>query len=197
MCIARPVAATKGGYQLEEAIAQQFGEFRAGKPMLPKYRRIFAKVRDLLTRFGNWLRGQGFNSVESIFARVESGKVGRRAGERADGGEARYAAGEMQPPASIEERASVVVTPRWIGLSPSMWISARPCIGLKSAGFRSSGVILATQPSASPTAGAFHTSSRVAILKGATARPLREQWWRRSRAARSARPTIGQTGNAE
>ncbi len=46
--------------------------------MLPKYRRIFAKVRDFLTRLGNALRGLGFHSVESIFAKVESGEVGRR-----------------------------------------------------------------------------------------------------------------------
>ena len=88
------------------AIAQMFGEFRAGNPMLPRYRRIFAKVRDFLTRLANALRGLGFNSVESIFAKVESGAVGRRPegyGMRAAEGEARYAADEMQMPASVEE----------------------------------------------------------------------------------------------
>ena len=81
--------------QLEEAIAQAFAEFQQGKPMLPKYRRIFAKVRDLLTRFANALRGLGFNSAESIFERVESGEVGRRPeGFSEMTGEARYAAAD-------------------------------------------------------------------------------------------------------
>ena len=51
--------------QIEEAIAQFFAEFQQGKAMLPRYRRIFAKVRDFLTRFGNALRGMGFTSAES------------------------------------------------------------------------------------------------------------------------------------
>jgi len=106
--------------QMEEAIAQFFAEFRQGGKMLPRYRRIFAKVRDFLTRLGNALRGLGFHSVESIFAKVESGEVGRRSvGNSSSGsqyetdyltggrGGARYARGPVDM-----ERADVPVHPR-------------------------------------------------------------------------------------
>ncbi len=98
--------------QVEEWVAQKFGEFRAGKAMLPKYRRVFAKVRDLLTRFANALRGLGFTSAESIFERVERGEVGGRPGEATGADEARYAAADP-----MDKRVPIVeVAPRFADL---------------------------------------------------------------------------------
>jgi hypothetical protein len=90
--------------------------------MLPRYRRVWARLKDLLMRLRNWLRGQGFSGMASLFdrfapqtaeelyERIESGAVGRRPfgyGERAGEGGARYAVGPIDM-----ERAEVSVHPK-------------------------------------------------------------------------------------
>lgn len=77
----------------EEAVAQAFAEWThgtgrgpargqaKGQPLpglVPAVRRAFARIRDLLTRLANALRGMGFTSAESIFRSIERGEVGRR-----------------------------------------------------------------------------------------------------------------------
>jgi hypothetical protein len=37
--------------------------------MLPRYRRVWARLKDLLMRLRNWLRGQGFSGMASLFDR--------------------------------------------------------------------------------------------------------------------------------
>jgi hypothetical protein len=62
----------------EESIAYAFGDFRAGGKFLPKYRRIFARIRNFLRRMGNMVRGMGFQTAEDIFGKVEYGTVAKR-----------------------------------------------------------------------------------------------------------------------
>ncbi|SUS08726.1 hypothetical protein DF3PB_830012 [uncultured Defluviicoccus sp.] len=108
--------------QLPWKLRRDGADLRGGRNLriLPKYRRIFAKVRDFLTRLGNALHGLGFNSVESIFAKDERGEVGQRvigySSSKSqiatdyltgDHGAARYARGPVDM-----ERAEVLMHPR-------------------------------------------------------------------------------------
>jgi hypothetical protein len=68
--------------QIEEAIAEQFGQWRRASSAVPHIvRPIFDKISRLLGRVGDFLR-KSFGSsatAEDIFHRIEAGEVGRRA----------------------------------------------------------------------------------------------------------------------
>ena len=61
----------------EEAIGWAFAnEFMNKAPTLPKYRRLFNKILDVLNRAANWIKGKGFDSTVSIFERMVNGQMG-------------------------------------------------------------------------------------------------------------------------
>lgn len=65
--------------KIEEAIAQASAEYGYGEGKFPPgIRRILDKIKQFLERLGNALKRMGYQSVEDIFERVESGKVGKR-----------------------------------------------------------------------------------------------------------------------
>lgn len=74
----------------EEAIAYAYGDFRAGGKMLPKFRRIFARIRNFLTRLGNLVQGMGYKTAEDIFGDIESGTIGQRDPEGQAAGEVEW-----------------------------------------------------------------------------------------------------------
>lgn len=64
----------------EEGVAFAFMDWRAERGQQSGFaKRIFQRVRDILDALRNVLAGNGFDTVERIFARVESGAVGSRA----------------------------------------------------------------------------------------------------------------------
>ncbi len=68
----------------EEAVAEAFASFKEGTlTAQPPIQKVMRKIADFIQRLGNLLRGMGFQTVEDIFAKVESGEVGRRMGELA------------------------------------------------------------------------------------------------------------------
>jgi len=64
----------------EEAIADAFSSYRRGENFPPGFKRMFKRLTDFLQRTGNMLRGLGFQTIEDVLGRVESGEVGRRKG---------------------------------------------------------------------------------------------------------------------
>jgi hypothetical protein len=63
----------------EEGIAHAYSDWRAGDLRIGGLiRRAFAKVRKFLEALANALRGQGFQTVDDVFARVEGGEAGTR-----------------------------------------------------------------------------------------------------------------------
>lgn len=63
----------------EEAIAEAFADFKSGTlSAQPPIQKSMRKIADFFARLGNLLRGMGFQSVDDIFAKIESGEVGRR-----------------------------------------------------------------------------------------------------------------------
>lgn len=63
----------------EEGIAEAFGSFKAGTLNAQQpIQKIMRKIAEFFTRLGNLLRGMGFQTVDDIFTKVESGEVGRR-----------------------------------------------------------------------------------------------------------------------
>lgn len=63
----------------EEAIAMGLEDIRDGREKPgPVVARIMQKAKQFFERLGNWLRGNGFQSAEDVFARVASGEIGRR-----------------------------------------------------------------------------------------------------------------------
>lgn len=60
-------------YLQEEAIAEAFRSF-GDKPAAGILKRIFNKLKGLFDATGNWFRGNGFNTVDSIFSGVEAGR---------------------------------------------------------------------------------------------------------------------------
>ena len=70
----------------EEGIAKAFQFYRAGGKFAGPVGRAFDRIRDFLQRIGNALRGLGYQNVDDIFKRIESGEVGAavRPGSMAD-----------------------------------------------------------------------------------------------------------------
>jgi N12 class adenine-specific DNA methylase len=78
--------------QFEEAIAAAFENWKGGEPASGMIARLFQRMRDFIEALGNALRGNGFNTVEIIFADMEAGNVGRRGLEAANDADAPMAA---------------------------------------------------------------------------------------------------------
>jgi hypothetical protein len=64
----------------DEQTAYAFQEWatRKKQDQLPAIKRVFAKIREMLSAIGNALRGNGFNTVESIFKKAKGGEIGQR-----------------------------------------------------------------------------------------------------------------------
>lgn len=65
----------------EEAIADAYATWRASEAdskLDPAIKKIFRKIRAFWNRLRNFLRGQGFQNVEDVFAKIERGAVGKR-----------------------------------------------------------------------------------------------------------------------
>ena len=78
----------------EEGVADAFGRYQDGTlNAQPPVQKVMRKIAEFFRRLGNLLRGMGFQTVEDIFERVESGEVGRRegAGEAATEGGDKFA----------------------------------------------------------------------------------------------------------
>ena len=66
--------------KIEEAIAEAFADYDAGAlDVRGPLARALAKIRRFLQALGSALRGQGFQSADDVFGRIESGAVGGRA----------------------------------------------------------------------------------------------------------------------
>lgn len=77
--------------QIEEAIAQAYAEYAAGGKQVPMVRKIFDRIKQLINRLGNALRGMGFQTVDDVFGRVQQGQVGARSQQSAtQGGEKNF-----------------------------------------------------------------------------------------------------------
>jgi hypothetical protein len=64
----------------EEAIAHAFPDWRAGRlgNAGNAVQRIFRKVQNFLDAIGNAFRGNGFQSADDVFGKIDSGEVGNR-----------------------------------------------------------------------------------------------------------------------
>ena len=71
----------------EEGVAHAYGAYRGGEKFGGLIQPAFAKIRRFLQALGDFLRGKGFTklsdifpelTVDDVFARMESGEVGRR-----------------------------------------------------------------------------------------------------------------------
>ena len=61
----------------EEGIAKAFQFYRDGGKFAGPVGRAFDRIRDFLQRLGNALRGLGYQNVDDVFKRIESGEVGQ------------------------------------------------------------------------------------------------------------------------
>ena len=72
-------AVLRDEFRTEEEEAIAFAEYNTTyKAKTNIIKEIFKKLAELFKRVGNFLRGLGFNSVESIFNEIELGYIGRR-----------------------------------------------------------------------------------------------------------------------
>lgn len=64
---------------IKEAIAEQYSEYHFGrKEFTPAITRIFARIKALLTRLMNGVRGRGFDTWDSIFEKIDAGEFKAR-----------------------------------------------------------------------------------------------------------------------
>lgn len=64
---------------LKEAIAEQFSEYLAERKTYPKgIEGLFARLKDFITRVSNFLQGNGFNTWEDVFQKINKGEFKRR-----------------------------------------------------------------------------------------------------------------------
>jgi hypothetical protein len=67
--------------QIEEVIADHFGDWHAGNREATGFvRSAFERIAAFLKALGSALRGNGFTTAESVYKRIEGGKVGTREG---------------------------------------------------------------------------------------------------------------------
>ena len=78
----RPILTAKERQSLDakftnkEKEAEAFGAWATGQKLQPmSIRTIFEKVKQFLQAFGNYLKGNGWNSVESIFEKAYQGRI--------------------------------------------------------------------------------------------------------------------------
>jgi hypothetical protein len=105
----------------EEAIAEMYAEWAAGRMQATGFiRDAFRRIQEFFEALANALRGNGFNTTDSVFARIESGEVGGRG--QAQG------AGQASPQFS---RAPALNTPafqRWFGDSKVVDAEGKPLV---------------------------------------------------------------------
>ncbi|WP_417790270.1 LPD38 domain-containing protein [Terasakiella pusilla] len=69
----------------EEYVAHYFQEWASGKRHAGQTKlldRLLTRLRNFFERLGNWLKGEGYQSLDDIFDRVSSGEVGKRATQK-------------------------------------------------------------------------------------------------------------------
>ncbi len=70
----------------EEAIADLFADWQAGRRDAGPVRALLERIRDFLAAVGQALRGQGFATPESVFRAIDEGRIGKRGGREAPAG---------------------------------------------------------------------------------------------------------------
>ena len=93
--------------QIEEAVAEAFAD-HAETPLPPGLRGVWENVKRFLDRLGAWLRGQGFQTVDDVLGRIDSGEVGAR---DVAPGQGRGTAAAFQTPRLREDEAPGPVPP--------------------------------------------------------------------------------------
>lgn len=73
--------------QAEEAVAQAFAVNKDAGSAGSTIQKVFARIRQFFERLRNALHGLGFQTAEDIFAKIESGEVGRRGAAASKGGD--------------------------------------------------------------------------------------------------------------
>lgn len=118
--------------QLEEAIADAFASYRAGEKPGGLIGRAFAKLKELLTKIADYLRGIGVNTVEDVFSRAASGQLARRHVDTERGGVNFMAA--PKPTENSEgkriarSKTSLANFRRWFGESKVVDEDGRPLV---------------------------------------------------------------------
>ncbi len=91
--------------QIEEAIAEAYGEYAAQRATMPPgFRRIFEKIKALLDRLADWLEQKGWNRAADWVAQTPSGSV-ERVMSRIDRG----AVGAREPGAELNEEQRAIL----------------------------------------------------------------------------------------
>ena len=62
----------------EEGVAFAFENWWKDGKTDPRARRLFQRIKDFFERLGNALRGMGYQTMDDVFAKVESGEAGQR-----------------------------------------------------------------------------------------------------------------------
>lgn len=70
----------------EEAVADLFADWQAGRRDAGPVRAILERIRDFLAAVGQAFRGQGFTTPESVFRAIDEGRIGRRGAQEAPAG---------------------------------------------------------------------------------------------------------------
>jgi GGDEF domain-containing protein len=82
---------------VEEAVADMFADWKDGRTKAGGFlRTAFERIRNFFRALGNALRGNGFQSADDVFQRVERGEVGTRTGETARDPQGRFMAAQRQ-----------------------------------------------------------------------------------------------------
>lgn len=63
----------------KEAIFEQYSEFHLGNKSFEKpVKTLFQRFKDYLTRIVNWMKGQGFDTWEDVFTKIDQGEFKQR-----------------------------------------------------------------------------------------------------------------------
>ncbi|MET1083303.1 MAG: hypothetical protein ABWY12_09695 [Burkholderiales bacterium] len=89
----------------EESVANLFRDRAEGAALPSTMTGLYNRFVDYMTRFGNSLRGQGFQTADDVFAKLRSGEVGGRQETAPAEGGPRYALKRPEPPPTESQRA--------------------------------------------------------------------------------------------
>lgn len=95
----------------EEAVADLFADWQAGRRDAGPVRAILERIRDFLAAVGQAFRGQGFTTAESVFRSIDEGRIGRRGAQEAPSGVMAEAFERQQRPEAQADRDSFALAP--------------------------------------------------------------------------------------
>ncbi|WP_376956416.1 LPD38 domain-containing protein (plasmid) [Azospirillum sp. A26] len=82
----------------EEAVADLFADWQAGRRDAGAVRAILERIRDFFAAVGQAFRGQGFTTPESVFRAIDEGRIGRRGAQEQPAGAVAEAFERQQRP---------------------------------------------------------------------------------------------------